>query len=156
MERQTMFRSRFGMLAMILIGLLLLLGAAWSVWSTRAWLAHVAEVPGTVIEMVSVRDRDRDSTLVAPRVRFQTSTGTTIVFQSRLASSPPAYRVGQLVPVLYDLDQPQWATVRGFASLWLMPVVLGIVGSVFFGIGAATMLLSNRGARGLGRPAALA
>jgi hypothetical protein len=40
MQDPTVFLSRLARLALIPIGLLLLLGAAFSVWTTKAWLAR--------------------------------------------------------------------------------------------------------------------
>jgi Protein of unknown function (DUF3592) len=141
------FLSRLGKFALIPIGVLLLLGAAWTISSTRTWVAHAVEVQGKVIEMVRIRDRDDGGYMFAPLVRFQTTDGRNIEFESSLRSNPPGYRTGQTVSVLYDPVEPQSAAIRGVFSLWLIPMVLGFMGSIFTAVGIAMVVLSGRAAR---------
>jgi hypothetical protein len=156
MERPAVFLGRLGKLGLIPIGLLLLLAAAWSVWTTKAWLARAVEVQGSVIEMVRVRDSDNTGYLFTPLVRFRTAEGKVIEFQSGVRTNPPAYRTGQTVSVLYDPEEPQSAAIRGVLSLWLMPIILSFIASIFLGVGTAMIVLSDRVARALDQPAALA
>ena len=106
--------------------------------------------------MVRVRDSDNTGYLFAPLVRFQTAERRTIEFQSSLRTNPPAYRAGQVVPVLYDPDEPQSAAIRGVLSLWLLPIILCFIGSIFLCLGIAMVALSGRAARVLDQPTALA
>jgi hypothetical protein len=137
------FLSRLGKFAFIPLGLLLLLGAAWAVSSTKTWLAHAIEVEGKVIEMVRMRDSDNTGYLFAPVVRFKTVEGNTVEFESGLRSNPPAYRTGQTVSVFYDPDEPRSAAIKGFFSLWLMPMILGFIGSVFLIVGTGMVVMSS-------------
>jgi hypothetical protein len=143
MINPTVFLSRLGKFALIPIGALFLLGAIWTVSSTRTWIAHAIEVPGSVIEMVRVRDSDNTGYLFAPVVRFKTAEGNTVEFESGLRSNPPAYRTGQAVSVLYDPDEPRSAAIRGFFSLWLMPLILGFIGSIFLIVGTGMVVMSG-------------
>ena len=142
MINPTVFLSRLGKFALMPIGVLLLFGAFWSVSSTRTWIAHTIEVPGSVIEMVRVRDMDKSGYLFAPVVRFKTVEGNTVEFKSGFRSNPPAYRTGQTVSVLYDPGEPRSAAIRGF-SLWLMPLILGFIGSIFLIVGTAMVVMSS-------------
>jgi hypothetical protein len=152
MEHPTIFLNRLGKFALIPIGLLLLLAAAWSVWSTRAWIARAVEVQGAVIEMVRVRDSEDKGYLFTPVVRFQTADGRTIEFQSGLRTNPPAYRAGQAVSVLYDPEEPQSAAIRGVLSLWLTPIIVGFIGTIFLAVGIAMIAMSNWASRMLDQP----
>jgi Protein of unknown function (DUF3592) len=143
----TKFLSRLGKFAFIPLGLMLLLGAAWAVSSTKTWLAHAIEVEGKVIEMVRTRDRDDTTYLFAPVVEFRTVDGRSIEFESAVRSYPPAYRTGQTVSVVYDPDEPRYAAIKGFFSLWLMPIILGFIGSVFLIVGTAMVVMSSWAAR---------
>lgn len=155
MEHPTIFLSRLGKFALIPIGLLLLVGAAWSVWSTKAWIARAVEVQGSVIEMVRVRDSEDKGYLFTPIVRFQTADGRTVEFQSGLRTNPPAYRTGQTVSVLYDPDVPESTAIRGVLSLWFMPIILSFIGSIFLAVGAAMIVLSNKVSRAFNEPSRL-
>lgn len=137
------FLSRLGKFVFIPIGLLLLLGATWAVSSTKTWLAHAVEAEGKVIELVRRRDSENTGYLFAPVVRFQTMEGRTVEFESSLRSNPPAYRTGQTVSVFYDPDEPRSATIKGFFSLWLMPVILGFIATVFLIVGTAMVVMSG-------------
>jgi hypothetical protein len=153
MEDPTIFLSRLARFALIPVGLLLLLGAAFSVWTTKAWLARAVETQGTVIEMLRVRDSEDKGYLFTPIVRFETIDGRTVEFQSGLRTNPPAYRAGQEVTVVYDPGVPESAAIRGVLSLWLMPIILVFIGSIFLAIGVAMILLIRHVSRHLSHPA---
>ena len=148
------FLRRLGKFAFIPLGLLLLLGAAWAVSSTKTWLGHAVEVEGRVIDMVRTRDRENTGYLFAPVVRFQTLEGATIELESGLRSNPPMYRTGQTVSVFYDPDEPRSAAIKGFFSLWFMPIILGFIGSIFLIVGTAMVVMSGWARRFFDRDAA--
>jgi hypothetical protein len=133
------FLSVLGKYVLLPVGVLMLAGAIYLAVDTRAWLARAVEAPGTVIEMVRVRDSDSGSYMFAPLVRFATAEGKTIEFQSTLQTNPPAYHAGESVTVLYDPAKPNSAAISGWFSIWAVPLILGIVGAGFtvFGFGAA-------------------
>lgn len=137
------FLRRLGKFFLMPIGACFLLGAVWSASSTKTWIAHAVEVPGSVIEMVRVRDSDDTGYMFAPVVRFKTAEGNTVEFESSFRSNPPAYRTGQSVSVLYDPSEPRSAAIRGFLSLWLMPLILGFIGSAFLIVGTAMVVFSG-------------
>ena len=143
----TLFLGRLGKFAFIPIGALLVLGAAWTAISTKTWISHAVEVKGSVIEMVRMRDSDNTGYLFAPVVRFQTVEGNTVEFEYGLRSNPPAYRTGQTVSVLYDPGEPRSAAIHGFFSLWLMPIILGFIGTIFLTVGTAMVVMSARAAK---------
>ena len=152
MEHPTIFLSRLGKFALIPIGLLLLLAAVWSVWSTKTWIARTVEVEGEVIELVRVRDSDDKGYLFSPVVRFERADGRTHEFQSGLRTNPPAYYAGQAVTVVYDPRAPESAVIRGALSLWLTPIILGFIATIFFAIGIAMIAMSNYASRILDQP----
>jgi hypothetical protein len=147
---------RIGIFVMIPIGLLLLGLAVFVTWNTNAWLKRTVEAQGTVIEMLRTRDKDDGGWMYEPVVRFQTAEGKTVQFEAGFRSSPPAYRVGASVPVVYLPEAPERAQIRGFLSLWMGPLIIAFIGSVFFGLGATIVTTSRRVARGLAQPAAAA
>jgi hypothetical protein len=147
------FIRRVAKCVLIPVGMSLLLGAAWSVSSTKAWIAKATEVNGKVIEMVRIRDREDGGYMYSPLVRFETTDGSTIEFQSTLRTNPPAYRTGQTVSVLYDPEDPQSASIRGALSLWLSTIVLGFIGSMFLAMGTGMIFLCGRVAKFLAESA---
>lgn len=144
--------SRIGIFAMAPIGLLLLALAVYVASNTNAWLKRTVEAQGTVTQMLHMTDKDGDVTY-KPVVRFSTAEGKTIEFKSSFSTSPPAYRVGESVSVVYLPGEPEYAQIRGFLSLWMGPMIIAIIGSIFFLIGAGMIAASRSVARGRARPA---
>jgi len=77
-------------------------------------------------------------------VRFKTADGKSIEFQSTTQSNPPAYYAGQNVTVLYDPGKPNSAAISGLFSIWGVSLILGIIGTVFTGVGLALVLAGRR------------
>lgn len=152
MVRPEIFLSRLGKFAMLPIALLLFSIAAWSAWSTTAWMARCIETEGTVIDMVRSRDSDNTVDLFAPRVRFETAEGRTVEFESTLRSYPPAYRPRQTVTVLYDRDIPEYARIKSLMALWMNTMILSFIGSVFLIVGTGMVALSAWADRAFRQP----
>jgi hypothetical protein len=154
MEDPTIFLNRIGKFVLIPIGLLLFVAAAWSVWSTKSWLAHTLEVEGVVVELVRMRDSEDKGYVFSPIVRFETADGETHEFQSGLRTYPPAYRTGEVVSVVYDPAVPDAAMIRSLLSLWLMPIILSFIGTIFCAIGIFIIVMCSSASRIFDRPIA--
>lgn len=112
---------------------LVLLGLAFFFWNqTEDFLRRSARTQGKVIRLVRQRSRG-----AKPVVSFKTEKGQTVVFISRVASRPPAYRRGEVVRVVYDRSNPQNARIYGYFELYLLPTIFGGIGSVFFLLGGS-------------------
>jgi hypothetical protein len=127
------------------IGIAMLLGAFFLYRSTSSFLATAITAPGTVTELVAVRSDD--STTYKPVVQFTTAKGEAIEFASSTSSSPPSYRVGESVQVLYRENDPRDAKINGYFSLWGGSVILAGLGAVFFSIGGGIWLFTKLKAR---------
>jgi len=65
-----------------------------------------------------------------PIVAFALPDGTPVSFRHRTGQSPPAYAVGDRVPVTYLPDDPEAALIaEGFMN-WLLPGLLLLIGPV--------------------------
>jgi hypothetical protein len=155
MEDPTIFLNRLGKFVLIPIGLLLFVAAGWSVGSTKGWLARTLEAEGVVVEMVRMRDSDDKGHVFSPIVRFETADGGTHEFQSGLRTYPPAYRTGEVVSVVYDPAVPEAAMIRSLLSLWLMPIILSFIGTIFCAIGIFMIVMCSWGSRVFGRQIAV-
>lgn len=125
-----------------IIGLALLIGAFYLYQNKQAFLKKAEVAQGTVIELQS--SRSDNSTTYRPVVEFTTKTGKKVEFTSSVSSNPPSYNQGETVEVLYDPVNPYKADINGFTSLYLAPLILGILGIIFFLIGFFTILFSYR------------
>ena len=128
------------------IGIAMLAGALYWVQNIRSFLAQASTAQGTVIDMVrSSSSRSSSSSSPgtwAPVVRFVTAKGEKIEFTSSTGSNPPSYSQGESVEVLYQPGAPGDARIHGFVSLWLGPMIVGGIGSIFFLIGGGIALAS--------------
>ena len=138
------FALFIGKFVILPLGILMLLGATYLYFDTRAWLKRSVEAQGSVIEMVPVRDRETGSLTFAPLIRFQTTDGKTVEFQSTFQSNPPAYTAGQTVPVLYDPDRPNSAAIASLFSIWGVTIILSAVGAIFLVVGIGAIVVGNR------------
>jgi len=128
-----------------IIGLGMLVGAAFIYRSTDLFLAEAIKTEGTVVELV--QSQSDDSTIYRPVVQFTSQNGQEIEFVSSSGSNPPSYSRGEKIEILYHSKDPQNAKINDFFSLWGGPVILGGIGGVFFLVGAGIILVGTLKAR---------
>ncbi|HUE98684.1 MAG TPA: DUF3592 domain-containing protein [Anaerolineales bacterium] len=125
------------MITSIALGLvgLLLLAIGYFLWKgTKEFVDQARPVKGTVIRIVS--DSEGAS---APVFKFTASNGGVIEKQEKVYSSPPGYQVGQTVDILYDPGNPHGARLAKTSSLYFAPILLAVMGVIFFASGAVML-----------------
>lgn len=120
------------------IGLCLLGGAGYLHQNTQSFLSQAVTGEGVVISFSTSRSDNSD--VYHPVVAFKTKTGELIQFTESVGRNPPAYKEGEIVEVLYNLASPKEARLNNFTSLYVAPLILGIIGSVFFFVGFSIFL----------------
>ena len=126
------------------VGAALLVAAFITLRSARSFESTAVGASGEVIDLApSYSD---GSATHAPVVRFETPDGREVIFESSVSSHPPAYDIGERVDVLYAPDDPGDAVIDSFWQVYLAPVILGGIGSIFLLIGGG-MLVSQIVAR---------
>jgi hypothetical protein len=102
----------------------------------KAFLAGSTRATGTV---VGARERpDPDSILgrtCFPTIRFRTSDGREVEFESTVGSDAHVRPVGEEVAVRYRWDAPHSAEIDSFLALWGPTLLFALLGSVFLGLG---------------------
>lgn len=121
--------------AALLIGVVLLSVGLQQGWTTRAFVASAMRAEGEVIECG-----------VAPVFRFADEQGREHAVRSSYPSDPPRYRMGDRVTVLYAAAAPERAVLDD-GSLWLTPMILGLVGGAFALAGTVLVVWGPRLAR---------
>jgi hypothetical protein len=121
----------------------MLSGAGYETLRNRHDIAVGTAAKGTVTDLFQGSDSD-GGTVYYPRVRFATRSGDTIEFTGSNGASPPAFEVGETVSVLYDRTSPGNARIDSFFQLWLLPMILGGMGSVFAAVGGAGLIVGGR------------
>lgn len=129
------------------VGLACLVGAAAAHVRRLDFERSAVRVEARVISLLPRRSDHGSSPVYAPVFRFTTNDGQVVRVSSSSASSPPAYEVGQTVPLLYDPEHPQRAEEITFSARYLAPLLLLGLGLPFLGVGvAAWRLLPPRAA----------
>lgn len=123
-----------------------LLGGACHYW--RQTTALIENAIATTGEVILMREEDRHiqpqhqgelEASYRPVVRFITSSGKQVHYESIVSSYPQRYSEGDRVRILYDPARPEWARIDDFADLWLRPVFLAGVGSILTLLGTASL-----------------
>jgi hypothetical protein len=75
-----------------------------------------------------------------PEVEFTAPSGERVRFESKVYSNPPKYKRGDRVMIYYDQQNVHEARIKSFIYLWLLPLLLGIMGTAFTWVGAAQLM----------------
>jgi hypothetical protein len=125
------------------LGALMLLAAGLWAFNSSRFLAAAVRTPGTVVRNIiekpatselSRRNRRSTGPMYAPVVRFRTPNGQERELTG-LGAGEAEYREGQPVTVLIPAGHPERARIDSHQELWLGPIVVGVWGALFAGIG---------------------
>jgi hypothetical protein len=126
---------------LLALGLGCLLLAGFLSWRTLAFSSDVLRATG---EVVSYREvPDDDGTRYRPRIRFTTATGDIFTVEGQFFSPTKRFAIGEQVPMLYKVRQPNEARVALFVDNWLGACIAALVGLT----GIAGGLLVRRSVR---------
>ena len=132
----------------LLVGLGMLGGAVYSFVTTWRFIGGAIAAEGVVIALEERwSSADGDYTYF-PQVAFETEDRRRFEFTGDTGSQPAAFDVGETVRVLFDPARPETARIDSFFQLWLLPLILGGLGTVFSGFGlAATLSMARESVR---------
>lgn len=137
----------------VVVGAILLLGGLIAYGHTASFARRASRAQGTVTALLPHLSTDTSNTngsisnptsryTYQPVVQFQHG-AQQIQFSDSVASSPPAYRVGDSVIVLYLESNPYDARIESFMSLWFLPLLFGGMGAIFLAIGVSLIFGSR-------------
>jgi hypothetical protein len=106
--------------------LVIALAAFFHFWRFVRTAAHTN---GKIVRMLEHKDRD-DDTFYYPVFSFHDVQGVEHTIHSSTGSFPPAYEVGDTVPVLYSSTDPANARIDAFFPVWGLSLIPGIIGGV--------------------------
>ena len=115
---------------LIVLGLGLVILAAWLARREHAWLRSARVVPGTVAELIPVRG-SKGRTSYKPRVRYTTPDGAIHDFVRSYGSSPAGVEVWESLAVAYREDVQEAPRILTFGQRYGFAAFLGALG-VFF------------------------
>ncbi len=122
---------------MAISGPLFLIGALVAYTDTRMFIARAVRTEGIVVEMVAGGLGSHITN--APVFTFSDDSGVEYTTLSALDSTPPTYKVGEKITVLYDPDNPTNAKIEGLFGLWGIPLILAAIGGVECLLGAVSI-----------------
>jgi len=70
--------------------------------------------------------------------------GQSYQYQSTIESSPPSYHIGEQVDIFINPQYPSDILVDSFTDRWLIIVILGSMGGIFFLIGVFAMMFGKK------------
>jgi hypothetical protein len=117
------------------VAVLMLAIAAVSAVSSGRALARERTAPGSVVDTV-IRQAVDGTLYYRPVVVFALPDGAQRTLQLTEESIAPAYEVDEAVMIAYDPARPANARIKtstSTASLWILPLITGILGAVFLG-----------------------
>lgn len=112
----------------LIVGLVLLGVAAFLYIKARNFVNAAQKTKGTVVRM-EPRTRKGGTSYVAV-FEFRSLDGQTITVLDTVAARPPRHQVGQAVDVVYDPANPRDARLDSTSTLYMMPIIIGVVGGM--------------------------
>jgi len=88
-----------------------------------------SQANGKIIRMIQQEDKD-DGTVYFPVFTFYDAQGAEHTIHSSSGSFPPAYEVGDTVPVLFSSADPTNAKIDSFFSVWGISLITGIISGI--------------------------
>lgn len=131
---------RLPILLALLFSWLTAVGAVVTAVQSWRFLRSAVPASGTVVALRK-KGGGADSTW-APVLDFTNQLGAAFTFDTRMSSRPPAYRVGDQIPLLHRPAQPESARVDHPSEFWLAPIVCSVLS---FACGVFTAVIRSRG-----------
>ena len=118
---------------LVVCGGLVVTGAVFALREYR-FINRAAHGRGTVVEVNRRTEHDKDGThsYFYPVVEFRTQDDRIVRITSSVGSDPPAYEVGEAVPVLYDPAAPASGCIDSFIERWFVALLFSGLGLLFF------------------------
>jgi hypothetical protein len=99
----------------------MLAGAIWYGYGSYTLTVNGATVTGTVVENIAVDGQD--GVTYSPLIEYEVD-GQRYTYEGETSSDPPAYRLGEIVTLRYDRENPARARINSVWELWLVPALL--------------------------------
>ena len=129
-------------IAAVLVGLAVLTAGGVFYTLRSGWVAGTERAEGVVVALLPGARGD------SPTVEFRPAgADRTVRFTVAWSTSPPAYDVGETVPVRYPPADPSDAAIDAHLALWWPGYVLGGMGLLFCALGLAAGVVSRKAAR---------
>jgi len=127
----------------LVLGVIMLIIALFVLNNKQQFVKNSMITTGKVINVEKRQSTDSEghtSYSYYPVCVFQTENQELITFVSKTGSGRSKYDVEDEVEIRYDPSDPSHAEINSFFRIWMLPVILGAMGLVFFLIGGGLVL----------------
>ena len=139
-KRYTMWILLYGFF--FVLGLILASVAAQQYQKTQKLLEEGIRTTAVVTTLLT--NSDSDGNTYTPVFEFKDRSNTTQTYKSPISSSPPAYRVGDKVKIVYDRRDSGHVKTVTFWGLYRVSVILFMIASPLLVIGGSYLLYTYR------------
>ena len=112
------------------IGGIFLAAAAFFLFREQAFLGSAETASGTVTGLYSSSSSSNGGGGLCPVIDFTTKDGQKVEYYGNVCTSPPVYRPGDTVDVVYDPQNVDKVQMKNFFSQYLLVLIFGIFGVV--------------------------
>jgi len=120
--------NKFMGLLFLLFGLGVLGAGLYYGYESWQLTQHGFAIDGTVVDYLERVSDENQQVQYAPVIAYRVD-GQDFRFASDNYANRPAYAIGEIMPILYDLDEPDNARINRPMALWGLPA-----GFVFAGL----------------------
>jgi hypothetical protein len=135
------------MVVLFLGGMSIILGVvAYIIYESQQNIVRNGDTAtGTVVDMNYDHSGKRGG-VYYPIVKFETAGGEVVEGRGQMGSSPPSYKVGDTVKVLYLKNDPKSWVIDRWPELYFLSAVIGLFASILgiVSIVATLRLMRNR------------
>ena len=132
------FSGKIIMAVFGVVGSVFLAIAGYTFYNQLQAIEKSSLISGRVIRMAV-----NSEGLSAPVIEYQWD-GKKWLYASSTYSKPPAYELGEEVPVYVNQEDPGQIVVNTFSDRWFLITLFGVLGSIFVGIAAIVAWLTAR------------
>ncbi len=125
------------------IGVTFLIVAFFMMRSEISFREGAIATPGTVIDLAPTQS-SKGSTSYRPVFNYTDRDDKVHTVTGSLVSSPPSFRRGEAITVLYRPEDPEGAQIYSFMESWLLPLIFGSIGTTFTAIASGVGFYSVR------------
>ncbi len=113
----------------ILIGLVFLLFGSYNIFSTIIKIRGFTQASGQVTNIIHIQQiGQRVNNYYYPEITFKTTSGQVTNFIYYKSFDPTGYQIGEIVPVIYNPQNPTNALINSLFDLFFWPSISFIIG----------------------------
>lgn len=134
--------------AMMFVGIGILSYQLWNIAEKHMFISHATHTEARIVSVgeIEVYKRRRGNIpAYVPQVEFSSSLQRTYTFfLSQYSTNKDHYKVGAMLPILYDHSAPSEARENDFRLLWMSEILYSIMGIFFICSGVLGIIFHKR------------